>query len=134
MDIAESDEYLNDTFKDYASRFIKALDGGLRLESVHPVDYSYFSDSDIEALNFAWDNFGHYQKWSLSDFTHHYPEWKKHEESLRSGSKVENIILADFFEDPENETVDKCYELNDEERELRLKQLDELTHLEALWR
>ncbi|MGD0795806.1 MAG: Panacea domain-containing protein [Dehalococcoidales bacterium] len=134
MDIAEADEYLDSKIKDYVTTYIKALDGGLRIESLKSVDDSYFSISDVEALNFAWVNFGHYRNWSLSDFTHNYPEWKKHEESLRSGSKVENIILSDFFEDPENETIDKCYELNDEEREIRRKQLAELTYLEALWR
>lgn len=133
MDIAEADEYLNDTYRYYASRYIKPLDSGQRLESINPVDYSYFSDTDIEAINFAWDNFGHFQKWSLSDFTHHYPEWKKHEQSLRSGSKVENIVLDDFFEDPVSDSIDKCYELSDEEREFHRKQLSELIHVESLW-
>jgi uncharacterized phage-associated protein len=134
MDIAEADEYLDNKIKDYVTTYIKSLDDGRKIESLKSVDENFLSDSDKEALKFAWDNFGHYKKWDLSDFTHLYPEWKKHEKSLRSGSKVENIVLEDFFEDPEDEAIDKCYELNDEERDLRRKQLAELTYLETLWR
>ena len=134
MDIAELDKYLDDTYKTYAKKYIKALDKGLRVESIRQVDVDYFSESDMEALNFAWNKFGHLQKWSLSDFTHFYPEWKKHEDALRSGSKVENMELEDFFLDPDVDTVDKCYELTEEERRLRLKHLAELIHCESLWR
>jgi uncharacterized phage-associated protein len=134
MDIAEADIFLNQTFKDYASRYIKAIDSRRRIESDEPVDDSYFSDSDIEALNFAWDTFGHLNNWSLSDFTHNYPEWKRHENSIRSGSKVEDIFLEDFFKDPDIDNINKCYELSDEERELRREQLAEQVYLESLWR
>jgi uncharacterized phage-associated protein len=134
MDIAEADIFLNEMFKKYASVYIKAIDSGMRVESIKTVDADYFSDSDTEALNFAWDNFGHYRNWDLSDFTHLYPEWKKHEKSLRSGSKAEDIDLKDFFEDPDNDTINKCYELNEEDRNLRREQLDKLIYLETLWR
>jgi uncharacterized phage-associated protein len=131
MDIAKAN--VSHTYKAYASRYIKATDTGRQIESISSVDNSYFSDSDIEALDFAWDNFGHHDKWDLSDFTHRYPEWKKHKEALDSGSKVEKINLKDFFEDPEG-NVNKCYELDEEERSLRREQLDESAYLESLWR
>ncbi len=134
MDIAEEDEQLGKPLKGYASKYIRAIDRGRRVESIHPIDDSYFSDSDIEAFNFAWDNFGHLDQWGISDFTHNYPEWQKHKDSLRSGSKVENIVLEDLLEDPDCGDIDKCFELNDEERELRREQLAELVYLESLWR
>ena len=131
LDIAKAN--VNQTYKAYASKYIIATDTGRQIESISSVDNNYFSDSDIEALEFSWDNFGRYDRWSLSDFTHHYPEWKKHKEALDSGSKVENIDLLDFFEDPKGR-INKCYELNDEERNLRREQLAEYAYLESLWR
>ena len=106
----------------------------MRIESIKKVDTDFFSESDIEALNYVWDRFGHLRQWSLSDFTHFYPEWKKHEDALRSGSKVENMNLTDFFLDPEIDTIDKCYELTEKERRLRINHLKELIHCESLWR
>jgi uncharacterized phage-associated protein len=132
--IAEADKYLSKTFKKYASRYIKRIESGRRIESHEPVDESYFSDSDVEALNFAWNNFGHLDEWGISDFTHNYPEWERHESSILSGSKVEDIILEDFFKDPDIDNINKCYELSDEERALRREQLAELVYLESLWR
>ena len=134
MDIAEADEYLDNKIKDYVIAHIQASDDGLQIESLKPVDTDYFSATDIEAFNFAWNSFGNLDQWGISDFTHNYPEWLKHKDSLRSGSRVENIILEDLLEDPNSNDIDKCYELNDEERKLRREQLAEFTHLEALWR
>ena len=131
MDIAEED--VNRTIKAYASRYIKATDNGRQIQSVSSVDIGFFSDSDIEALDFAWNNFGHRDKWDLSDFTHRYPEWQKHKEALSSGSKVEKINIIDFFEDPKG-NINKCYELDDEERNLRREELTEHAYLESLWR
>ena len=134
MDIAKINKYLNKTFKNYALKYIKAIDNGKQIESIKTADDSFFSDSDIEALNFAWNNFGHLDEWGISDFTHNYPEWERHENSIHSGSRVEDIILEDFFKDPDIDNINKCYELSDEERKLRREQLAELTYLETLWR
>ncbi len=134
MDIAKTNKYLNKNVKNYAIGYIKSTDNGKRIESLKNTDDSFFSDSDIEALNFAWNNFGHLDQWGISDFTHNYPEWEKHENSIRSGSKMKDIVLEDFFKDPDNDNINKCYELDDKERELRREHLAELTYLEALWR
>lgn len=133
MDIAEADKYLNKNFKSYASKYIKTKSNTI-IESINNTDDSYFSDSDIEALDFSWRNFGHLDQWGISDFTHNYPEWEKHERAIRAGTKAKDIILEDFFKDPSNDNINKCYELSDNERKLRREHLVELTHLEALWR
>jgi len=133
IDIAESDTFLDEAYKDYASKYIKPLDSARQVESVDNVDTSFFSESDIEALEFSWNNFGHYKKWSLSDFTHYYPEWKKHEQAIRAGSKCENIQLEDFLDDPDVD-VNKCFELSEEEKADRKDQLAEQIHIEALWK
>jgi len=133
LDIAESDSFLTQEYKNYASNYIRPLDGGRQIESVGEIDNSYFSESDLEALAFSWDNFGQYKKWSLSDFTHNYPEWKNHEQAIRAGSKCENMELADFFDDP-SVGINKCFDLNEEEKAIRKDQLSEQIHLESIWR
>ena len=134
MDIAEADSFLDPNLKEYAVQYLKASSTRRQIESVKPVETEYFSESDLEALNFAWDKFGHLTKWSISDFTHEYPEWQRHLPALRAGSKVEQISLDDFFKDPENAEIDRCYDLSDEDRQLRQEQLSELTHVASLWR
>jgi len=134
MNIAEADSFLDPKFKKYAVQYIKASNSGMRIESKKPVETDYFSESDLEALNFAWDKFGNLTRWSISDFTHEYPEWKKQEPALRAGSKVEHISLDDFFEDPANTTINRCFNLSDEEKQLRRDQLSDLLHVASLWR
>jgi uncharacterized phage-associated protein len=130
-DIAKGN--VNKIVQSYSSKYVKITTNGIQIESINPVDRSFFSDTDIEALEFSWNKFGHFDRWSLSDFTHHYPEWRKHKKALDSGSKVEKINLKDFFEDPKAD-INKCYELDEEERALRRDELDESAYLESLWR
>jgi uncharacterized phage-associated protein len=130
-DIAKGN--VNHVIKTYTLKYIRTTVNGIQIESINPVDSSFLSKTDIEALEFSWKNFGHFDRWSLSDFTHHYPEWRKHKKALDSGSKVENINIKDFFEDPKTD-IDKCYELSEEDRSLRLEEIDESIYLESLWR
>lgn len=134
MDIAEIDRFLNRNFKIYAEKYFKVTNNNNTLESIKNIDDNYFSDSDIEALDFSWNNFGHLDQWGISDFTHNYPEWEKHEKAIRAGTKARDITLEDFFKDPSNDNINKCYELDDNERKFRREQLTELAYLEELWR
>ena len=84
-------------------RFEKTNENGV-LSSVNDVDYDELSETDKEALDFAWDAFGRYDWRTLVEITHKYPEWKKYQAALESGTtKREDINLADFFEDVEDE-------------------------------
>lgn len=59
-------------------------------------DYDELSDGDLEALDFAIDNFGKYSALKLSDISHRYLEWVK---ASRDGV----MDFADFFaKDDEN--------------------------------
>jgi uncharacterized phage-associated protein len=133
MDIAEADKSLNKNFKEYVLKYLKVTNNTI-IESTKDVDDSFFSESDVEALSFSWKTFSHLDQWGISDFTHNYPEWEKHERAIRAGVKAKDITLEDFFKDPSNDNIDKCYELDDNERKLRYEQFAELIHLEALWR
>jgi hypothetical protein len=77
------------------------------------------STSDREALEFAWRNFGRFGKYTLRDITHHYPEWKRHEQKLATTKRVP-MDLADFFKEPDAGYI-PCHSLTDEEREAALE-------------
>jgi len=62
----------------------------------------YLSESFKESLDFALNEFKNYSWSVLSDISHCYPEWKKHEKELLSRKSVDMSDL-DFFEDIENE-------------------------------
>lgn len=129
-DIAETSEFLGDREKEYASQFIKGIDN-LTLQTVNTIDDSVFSESDSEAMGFAWKKFGHLNPFELAELTHEYPEWKKYEKALELDSRVQ-MYLEDFFEEPD-ENVEKCFELSDQDRNIRREHLAEMAKIHALW-
>lgn len=130
-DIAEANDYLDDEVKAYSLQFIEPLDN-LVLRSRREPDNSVLSDSDREALRFAWDNFGHYDQFELRDLTHNYPEWLKCKDYLDDASCLP-MDLLEFVQDPTT-NVNKCFELSNKDKSIRLDQLIELAHIESLWR
>ena len=130
-DIAEDNDYLNDEIRAYSVRFIKPV-GNLSLRSIKKVDKSILSDSDMEALRFAWDNFGHYDQFELRDLTHNYPEWLTRQDYLDNASCLP-MDLLEFVQDPTT-NVNKCFELSNKDKSIRRDQLTELAHIESLWR
>ena len=130
-DIAESNDFLEDAIKEYSLRFIQPVNN-LTLSSVGAVDSDVLSESDLEALKFAWDTFGGLTQFELRDLTHFYPEWRKFEESLKYSSCLP-MDLLDFLKDPDA-SVNKCFELTVEDKKTRHEQLIESAHIEALWK
>ena len=59
------------------------------------------SDSFKEAIHFALNEFGDCDWRKISDISHCYPEWKKHESEL-SGFKRVQMNEIDFFDDPDD--------------------------------
>jgi uncharacterized phage-associated protein len=132
-DIAESKfDYSCDIPAEYCQKYIAPYKQ-YNFRSLQPLDEMVFSDSDLEALGFAWDHFGHLDRWLLRDLTHNYPEWEKHEASLNAGNLSVEMDLMDFLEDP-NTDVNKCFELNAKDRAIRQEELQEMADLESLWR
>jgi len=101
------------------------------VRSVAVVDNAVFSESDREAVHFAWMNFGH--KPGIVETTHLYPEWKRHESAIAGGSTRVPMDYLDFLDDPP-EGVNPCHALTAEEREARREQLEEMADIAALWR
>jgi len=88
--------------------------------------------SDMEALEFAWNKFGHIDRFKLAKMTHDYPEWIKHKHvAIENSSAIMDLI--DFFDDP-TKNIEPCYSLNDEDRNLKRDYFKEISQLVALWR
>lgn len=130
-DIAEMSDFLGRQEKEYAERFIRTYDQ-YTTESLGALEEEVFSETDIEALEFSWCNFGRYDKFGLVDLSHKYPEWKKHEAALQVLSRV-RMNYEDFFQDPPR-GIEKCHELDPKDRAERIEEIKETAHLEALWR
>ena len=114
-DIAEMSDFLGSKAAKYAGNFIKPIP---RYDycSINPVDTDVFSESEIEALDYVWDHFGSFDAFTLAEVTHHYPEWKRHELTLESGTNVRMDYL-DFLCDPTS-GHDPCCDLTEEDKEV----------------
>lgn len=131
-DIAEKSEFLDETESKYTNEYLRTRPQH-KLESNKPVDIDVFSESDIEALDFVWDKFGHLSPSDLVKSTHEYPEWKRNRQALLLNPRIE-IKIEDFLDDPDIENVEKCFELTSEDREDLLEHLEEMRYVESLWR
>src|SRR5436309_1054504 len=108
-DLAEMSDFLGEEEAHYAKKFIQPSESGHAYRSVAGMDEKVFSQSDREALQFAWERFGRVEKYTLAQITHRYPDWKKHESALKS--KVVTRVpmnYRDFLEDPEG-NADPCF-------------------------
>jgi len=130
-DIAERSEFLDDAEVQYADEYLRI---GLphKIVSKKPMDLEVFSDSDVEALNFAWNKFGHLSPRDLVKLTHEYPEWSRNKQALFLSPRIE-MRIEDFLNDPIVD-VDKCFELTEEDREDLREQFEEISCIESLWR
>lgn len=129
-DIIDQTIYLPKRVKAYAVKFLEKNDNTVK--SKEDVAMEVFSKSDIEALDFTWDNFGKFTGFQLKDISHKYPEWKKHEETLRAGILSMQMDYLDFFDDP-NPKYNPCHELTDEEKQIARDLLKELSYVENAW-
>jgi hypothetical protein len=85
--------------KEYAQQFL-TLPESNKVNSKLDPDTDFFSDSDIEALDFAITTFSSMTTASLKNLSHQYPEYKKFEKAIEDGvSERFPINLDDFFED-----------------------------------
>jgi uncharacterized phage-associated protein len=117
--IAEDASLLPEPVRAYARRFVRK-NGDYDFSAVADGDASVLSVSDREALAFAWQYFGKFSKYQLRDITHHYPEWKRHEQKLTASTKRVPMDYADFFKEPDAGYI-PCHTLTDEEREAALE-------------
>jgi uncharacterized phage-associated protein len=115
----------------YVAALLKKGSKDYAVRSIAPVDAKVFSQTDLEALRFAWDNFGIRPR--IVEKTHLYPEWKRHEAAIAGGNTRVPMDYFDFLDDPPS-GVNPCHMLTAEEREDRRAQLKEMADVIALWR
>jgi hypothetical protein len=127
-------DFLGEEEQRYARRFIRPAESAITYASIRDIDGKVLSESDREALEFAWNRFGRTAEFTLSKLTHRYPDWKKHEPALVSKTVSRAPMnYRDFLQDPPP-GVDPCYELDAETREAVASGIDELAAFEKLWR
>jgi hypothetical protein len=130
--VAEESALLPTPARNYARRFLEKK-SDYDYASVANVDKAVLSDTDVEALTFAWENFGYLPKYQLRDLTHHYPEWKRHERALKSGGpRRVKMDYADFFADPDA-GCNPCHALTAKEREVARQLFRERQAFDQRW-
>jgi uncharacterized phage-associated protein len=103
-DVADHSSFLGTEEKKYAEEFIKPDGNKYFVESIGDIDSDVFSESDLEALDFIYGIYGKQHPLKLADMSHYFPEWKKFEAELLTGSISRgNMSYADFFKNPEME-------------------------------
>lgn len=107
-DIAGFSEWLAPAEREYAQKYLAPLGGDAHtIISLHDVDTDELSDTDVEALEFAYKTFGSRNAEDLVELTHEYPEWSKRKGELDLGASRVFINNVDFFENPSNINDDK---------------------------
>lgn len=129
-DIAERSIGLGKIESKYSKKYIAQVNK-YHYKPRERVENKVFSQSDIEALDIIWKEYGHYDQFELAELTHKYPEWKKHKRSLNTFPRIQ-MALEDFFENPDN-SKDDILKLSGQDKQDRLGQLAEMRELEALW-
>jgi len=98
-----STELLDLDCLNYAKSFLSNSgdsDKLLDLLSKKELDLNVFSQTDIEALEAVYNEFGDKDQFELADITHSYPEWFKHRKDLENGKKRVRMNYLDFFSNP----------------------------------
>lgn len=133
-DLAYLSEFLSNHERSYAETYLQRSTADAHsFESKAEPETRVFSETDLEALGFAWAQFGRFDQFALADITHDYPEWKRHEAALKSKETTRvPMHYVDFLEDAPS-TVNPCHPLTADEALQRREMLAELETFENRW-
>jgi len=103
----------DETFR-YLATYIKYEKNNrdAQISSINDVDKTELSDTDCEALEFAWNNFGKYDYLTLINITHKYPEWINKQKELKRERKRVKMNLLDFFKNLDGNEDDPFFITN----------------------
>lgn len=133
-DIIElSPTFLGSEERDYAGRFIEKGTKDNTVRSRDAEDMDVFSDSEEEALRFAYDQFGRLSAADLVKVTHRYPEWQRHAAVLDQGTSRVSMSYQDFFENPAQVTKDH-FALSSEVLAASREEFEELLAVSRFWK
>ena len=132
-DIAEISDFLGKDEREYAKTFICPNEHH-SYKSEREVEEKVFSQSDREALAWAWQKFGKVPRFELAEITHAYPEWQRHESSIKAKlTSRATMSYRDFLDDPPRD-FDPCHPLTAPEREAVADGICEVASFERSWR
>jgi uncharacterized phage-associated protein len=132
-DIAEISDFLGKEEREYAKAFLCPNEHH-SYSSQQEVEEKVFSQSDREALAWAWKRFGRTARFDLAQLTHEYPEWKRHEAALQARLVSRAPMnYRDFLDDPPKR-FDPCHPLSNEQREAIAEGIGEVASFERSWR
>lgn len=121
LDTAELNSGLEKDCLQYAKTFISHPKGDVKMLNIiskDKVDLKVFSQTDIEALETAYKEFGDKDQFELADISHKYPEWLKHKKEIEVDKKRRvKMDYLDFFANPRAAGSD-IFDLPDEHLEL----------------
>jgi uncharacterized phage-associated protein len=101
-DIADGSDFLSEEQLQYSKRYV--VRASHDVVGVAAAEIDYLSETDKEALDFAWQTFGSMNQFDVVQITHEYPEWKKFESYFANGAAAKEIDVKDFFRNPENDS------------------------------
>lgn len=128
----EAEEFTAPEENEYRSLFL-SRDGEHDFSSKREVDTNVFSKTDLEALQFAWENYKDLDQFQLAEETHRFPEWIQHQTALESGQATRRVMhYSDFLQNPES-GVDKLAPLSNEAIEDLREELAEMHTVEGIW-
>ena len=115
----------------YAARFLNRWPHDHKLHSVAETDLDVLSETEQEAAREVWNRMrDEYER--LSDISHLFPEWKKHEAFIRPGLRRE-MKLEDFLEDAPSAAEFEMVPLTKRQREVRREHIEENAAIETLF-
>ena len=126
------DEYGPTGADEYASGYIDCSPQYEYSQRKAP-DRGVFSETDIEALEFAWVHYSNKDQFKLAEECHRFPEWQKHEAALSSGEVSRRAMpYTDFLENTA-EGVDPMPALNEQDAADLREDIAELHAIEGVW-
>jgi uncharacterized phage-associated protein len=128
-DIAEHSEFLGAIERNYVEEFLKRC-SDYDFQSIKAVDQDVLSESDKEALGFAWETFNKFDQYQLAEITHTYPEWQKHKNQITGRNSRIRMDYEDFFDDPD---IDEYFQMDKASKVQALSLLKEHSTIENLW-
>ncbi|MBD1383742.1 SocA family protein [Mucilaginibacter rigui] len=98
-DIILKSQWFTSDIIDYSNQFLSEPKN-FKISSVGDVDEKVFSKTDFKILNDIYKYYGDKDQYSLSYYSHHFPEWMKFRKELEADpGRSFPISLEDFFKD-----------------------------------